>query len=227
MRDLNTVSLVGTVTKPIRCADTKNGSKVANVPMETAQMRGEYNIKTLHTVVCWGDLAEVAQKAVVGSRVAATGRIVTEKWTKPSGEVQYNQKINANCFYLIASEASQQEQGEAPSNDNVTAPEGPQGGGPKGLNFKEGGGLPQASKREASPPFPFNDFSNNIVWQAPDETGISYARSSVDKGASFSAVWTNPTVPSEGGKVYRMGEGQSEWKEHGIVNRFNDGDIPF
>ena len=68
MRDLNKATILGTVTREVRTNQTGKGLSVANIPVGTVQQRQNgMEITTYHTVVCFGDLADIASTLNVRS----------------------------------------------------------------------------------------------------------------------------------------------------------------
>jgi single-strand DNA-binding protein len=106
MRDLNKVEVMGTISKPVRTASSKSGLPIANIPIATVQKRQTGNdITTYHTIVCFGELADMASTFNVGDRVFATGSIQNESYEK-DGQRQTMTKVKATHLAQLASEAT-------------------------------------------------------------------------------------------------------------------------
>tara|TARA_R110000796_G_scaffold149989_1_gene266772 strand:+ start:3245 stop:3904 length:660 start_codon:yes stop_codon:yes gene_type:complete len=219
MRDMNTVHLLGTIKYEPRTNSLKNGGKVSNISVCTSEQRGEYDINTFHDVVCWKELAEGASKLKVGDRVLVKGRIEKSNY-EDKGVKKYTTKIVASHLAKVESEFTEEasEENSTPKPPAPSSGPAPSKGGPAGLNFSNGEAVP-------GPAFPFKDFENDITWESPDESGMSYGKSTVDPGATFCAAWTEPAKPEAGAALYRMGSGATEWEEHGRV--LKTAGIPF
>ena len=210
---------MGTIKYEPRTNTLKSGGTVTNISVCTSEKRGEYDINTFHDVVCWRDLSEGASTLKVGDRVYVKGKFEKSSYDK-DGVKQYTTKVVASHLGKIESTfvESDSDQKSAPKKPGSPASPAPSKGGPAGLNFSNGEAVP-------GPAFPFKDFENNITWESPDESGMSYGKSTVDPGATFCAAWTEPAKPEAGAALYRMGSGATEWEEHGRV--LKTAGIPF
>lgn len=203
MRDVNEATLVGTVNRPVRVNPTKNGS-VANVSVETKQVRGDNSFTTYHDVTCWNDLADVAATVKEGDRVFVIGRMTTDSWEK-DGQKQYKKIITASAFAKVAQSAG----GDAKS---AAASRGSQGG-PPGSGFSGGKG--------GRSTFPYLDNQNKISWEEPSADGFSYAGKG---GEEYCVSWADPSNPSKGGTLYIFDD-EGGWQVTGSVQP--DADLPF
>jgi single-stranded DNA-binding protein len=203
MRDINEATLLGTVNQPVRVNPTKNGS-VANVSIETKQVRGDKSFSTYHNVTCWNDLADIAATLQEGDRVFATGRISTDSYEK-GGQKVYKKILTASAFAKIAQGADSGETASA-------APSAPQGG-PPGSGFSGGKGGGSA--------FPYVDKLLKVSWNKPEPDGFSYSGKG---GKEYCASWKDPTNPKKGGTVYWLTENDG-WEERAHI--LEDSDIPF
>tara|TARA_Y100001973_G_C5182692_1_gene325859 strand:+ start:810 stop:1421 length:612 start_codon:yes stop_codon:yes gene_type:complete len=203
MRDINEATVLGTVNQPVRVNPTKNGS-VANVSVETKQVRGDNSFSTYHNVTCWNDLADIASTLQEGDRVFATGRISTDSYEK-NGQKIYKKILTASAFAKIAQGADSAEKPSA-------APSGPQGG-PPGSGFSGGKGGRSA--------FPYTDTVNKISWNKPEADGFSYAGK---EGEEYCVSWADPKDPAKGGTLYIFKDVEG-WSPNGRVG--DDSDIPF
>mgnify|MGYP003670942818 CR=1 FL=1 len=206
MRDVNEATVVGTVNRPVRVNPTKNGS-VANVSVETKQIRGDKSFSTYHDVTCWNDLADVAATLKEGDRVFVTGRMTTDSWEK-DGVKQYKKILTASSFGKITQGADSSDSVES----KPAASSRPQGG-PPGSGFSGG-------KADRSV-FPYVDNVNKISWDKPDASGFSYAGKG---GEEYCVSWANPKDPTKGGTLYILKD-EDGWSESGFVG--DDSDIPF
>ena len=206
-RDVNSMTIVGTVNRPVRVSPTKNGS-VANVSVETKRVRGDRSFSTYHDVTCWNTLADVASTLAEGDRVYVTGSISTDSWEGKDGQKQYKKIVTASSFGKIESGASSDDLEDKFSKAR------PQGGPPG--SFSSGGGKKST--------FPYADTAHKVSWPKPDDSGFSYADDGV---AQLCVAWADPTDPSKGGTVYQFAD--DEWMPYGEVDTvlFTDDDIPF
>ncbi|HCB45454.1 MAG TPA: hypothetical protein DEP37_03390 [Algoriphagus sp.] len=198
MRDLNKMELLGTIGKDVQMYESKNGLAIANIPVTTVQTRFDKpSISTYHTVVCFGELAEMASAFKVGDRVFASGKLEKDSYEK-EGQRHYVTKLKATHLAKLLSESSDQEKSESK----------PQGGPPT-ANFPRG---------ENSKPtvFPYFDKERDVSWDKPKEDGegCSY----VQKGdLLLTCAWLNPDNPLEGGAIYGMKQGDKEWEPMGSL----------
>jgi single stranded DNA-binding protein len=173
-RDINSVTILGTVVRDARINPTKTGH-VSNFSVVTVKKRGEFEIKKFHNVTCWNDLAEASSTLKEGDRVFVSGSIESDRFEK-EGQTTYRDKITASAMERVAaSVVSSQPQGGPPSS------------------FSEGGGSKST--------FPYADRAHKVSWPAPDESGFSYLN---DNGVSLSVAWTDPTDPTQGGAVFEF-----------------------
>ena len=203
MRDINEATILGTVNQPVRVNPTKNGS-VANVSVETKQVRGEHTFSTYHNVTCWNDLAELASTLKEGDRVLAMGRITTDSYEK-NGQKVYKKILTAASFAKIDKGVG----GYAKASAASSSPQG----GPPGSGFRGGKGNASA--------FPYVDSTHKISWDKPDASGFSYAGK---EGEEYCVAWTNPKDPLKGGALYIFKDVDG-WSQIGFVG--DDSDIPF
>jgi single stranded DNA-binding protein len=197
MRDTNMVFLTGTVSKDVESGSTNSGLSYANIPMATVKsgFNGKADQTTFHTVSCFGELADMASGLVVGNRLSVTGRIQTDSWGGENGTPKtYRQKVVASNVSKILGEASEGEKATA------------QGGKPP-ENFLRGESSPKAA-------FPFHDAERNVDWPKPGPDGCSFI--TTDK-ATITCAWLNPQNPVEGGSVYEMKPGDSDWNPIGSI----------
>ena len=200
MRDINNVTILGTVAREVRVNPTKSGS-VANISVLTVKKRGEYDIKKFHNVTCWNDLADEASSLKEGDRVLVFGSLESDKYEK-DGQMVYKDKITASALERTVARV-------AADSSNQTH------GGPPG-SFSSGGGSKST--------FPYADKVHKVSWAKPDESGFSY---SDNNGVSLSASWADPTDPTKGGTVYEFVE--NKWEQCGEVGKvtINKNSLPF
>jgi single-strand DNA-binding protein len=205
MRDLNKATILGTVTREVRTNQTAKGLSVANIPVGTVQQRQNgMEITTYHTVVCFGDLADIGATLNVGDRIFVQGQIQTDSWEK-DGEKRYTTKVKASHLARCSAEAV--DSPKAATN----------GGGEAPANFPHGG----ANKKVG---FPYFDTERQIKWDKPQkETMCSPA---VEKnGITFVCRWENEESPYFGGTVFGMREDEADWQIVGEIP--NTQTVPF
>lgn len=203
MRDLNTVEILGTVSREVKLNKSAKGLSIANIPVATKVTRqGGTEISTYHTIVCFGELADMAAGFSVGDRVFVNGSIQNESYEK-DGQKVYVTKIKASCLAKLASEAED------------TAPSA-QSGGAAPENFPRG---------EAKSSFPFFDNKNQINWSAPGPNDKNCSPIVEKGGVHMTCAWVDPKDPTKGGTVYGMRDGEDNWIKLNDIP--NTQDIPF
>jgi len=209
MRDLNKIELLGSVSKEVRINQSAKGLSIANIPLSTVQKRANgMEITTYHTIVCFGELADMASKFKVGDRVFASGNIQNESYEK-DGQKVYVTKVKASHLASLATEALDT---PAASNDAPKA-----GGAP--ANFPHG-------ETNKSVGFPFHDAQRNINWEQPAKDGSNCSPTVEHNGLVLTCRWENDEDPSRGGTVFGMKQGETEWSVFGLIPGIDD-DIPF
>ena len=116
MSGVNKVILIGRVGKDPELRNLQSGQSVANFSMATSESwkdktTGEKKeTTTWHSIVLWGNLAEIAGKYVhKGDLLYIEGKITTETYEK-DGITRYVTKIVANTMTMLGSK-SQSSQG--------------------------------------------------------------------------------------------------------------------
>lgn len=211
MRDLNKVELLGSVSREVKLNQSAKGLSIANIPMATTQKRANgMEITTYHTVVCFGELADMASTFNVGDRVFASGNIQNESYEK-DGQKVYVTKVKASHLARLAAEAL-----DTPPAAQ-TAPQG----GQAPANFPHG----ETNKRVG---FPFYDNQRNISWEKPAKDGSQCSPTVEKNGLILTVRWENDEDPSKGGTVFGMKQDETEWKVVGQIPDpgIND-DLPF
>lgn len=101
----NEAIIIGNLGRDPEIRNTNNGSKVATLSLATSQRwkdknSGEAKERTeWHRVVCFGRLAEVAEKfCKKGTMLAVRGSIRTRKWTDSAGAEKYSTEIVVDGF---------------------------------------------------------------------------------------------------------------------------------
>jgi single-strand DNA-binding protein len=107
MKGINNVILVGHLGKDPDIREFDSGNIVANFPMATTERfktkDGKTSEKTdWHNVVCWGKLAELADKFLQkGSLVYLSGRSQTRSWDDTDGKKRYITEVNGRELVLL------------------------------------------------------------------------------------------------------------------------------
>tara|TARA_R100001463_G_scaffold45515_1_gene93816 strand:+ start:6312 stop:6932 length:621 start_codon:yes stop_codon:yes gene_type:complete len=206
MRDQNRVSLKGTVSKEVTTATSKNGLAIANIPISTTQSRQNGNdITTYHTIVCFGELAEMAASFQLGDRVSVEGSIQNDSYEKDGQRIRVT-KVKASHLDKLFSEAVDAPAGNASPKKEDSA------------NFPLG---------EASKPtgFPFLDSQRQINWEKPGPEDNGCSPVVEQSGVHMTCRWEDPENPLSGGIVYGMKDGEESWTQLGTIP--NTVDLPF
>lgn len=122
-RDLNRMEILGSVSKDVTVNHTAKGLAIASIPMSTKVSRQSgADITTFHTVVCFGELAEMASTFKVGDRVFATGSLQKDSWDD-NGIKRYATKLKATHLGKVQGEATESAQG-SPEKKEASNPWG-------------------------------------------------------------------------------------------------------
>ena len=131
---VNKVIIVGNLGKDAEVRNTQGGNQVANLRIATSERwkdktSGEWQEQTeWHTVVMWGQLAEVAGRyAVKGAKVYVEGQLKTRKWKDKDGNDRYSTEIEVprfgGAFVLldkIAGKGDGQDRDDAPGSGRAS-----------------------------------------------------------------------------------------------------------
>lgn len=147
MADLNRVTLLGRLGADPEIRSTQGGDKVATFRIATSEKwkdrnSGETKERTeWHTVVAWGNLAQIAEKWLAkGRRVYVEGPQRTRKWQDQSGQDRYSTEVVLSGF--------------GSRLDVIDWPEGAGGGAARGQDA--------AYNSDNMPPGPSRDFDDDI-----------------------------------------------------------------
>jgi single-strand DNA-binding protein len=106
--DLNSVSLIGNITKDIDVRYTPNGKAVANFGLATNRSyklpdASEWKDEvTFHNIVLFGNSVEMfAQRAHKGTRVYINGHIQTRNWQDKEGKTNYKTEVVVDKILLL------------------------------------------------------------------------------------------------------------------------------
>lgn len=101
---INKVTLIGNLGRDPEVRRLENGAAVARLTVATNESykdkAGEWQTLTeWHTVICWRNLAERAEKQLKkGSLVYLEGKLTTRKWQDKDGNDRYTTEVIANTF---------------------------------------------------------------------------------------------------------------------------------
>lgn len=102
----NKVQLIGHLGQAPEVKDF-DGKKVANLSVATNETyknaKGEKVTETQwHSVVCWGKLAEIAEKYLSkGIEVAIEGKLINRNYTDSRGAKRYVTEVQANELLIL------------------------------------------------------------------------------------------------------------------------------
>lgn len=119
--DINTVTIIGNLTKDPVLKETESGKKVAELRIanNSSFKKGDEWVDRANyfQVTAWGKQGEnAAQYLTKGSRVAITGRLEWQSWEKPEGEgLNSRVVIVANNIQFLSTPKKQGETSEAAS----------------------------------------------------------------------------------------------------------------
>ena len=98
---MNTVCLIGNLTKDVELKETKNGGSMGIFTL-AINRPGDKDSCDFIRIVTFGAVAEVAARFLKkGSKVGVTGSIRTGSYTKESGDKVYTTDVYANNITLI------------------------------------------------------------------------------------------------------------------------------
>ncbi len=108
---INSVELIGNLTKDVEVRQTPNGRSVGSTSVATNRKRkdqsGQYIDETeFHNVVLWNDLASEGESQLKkGRKVYMEGRLQTRSWETPEGVKRYTTEVIVEKVALLGSEA--------------------------------------------------------------------------------------------------------------------------
>ena len=107
MAGINKVILVGNLGRDPEVRTLEGGAKVARFTLATSEVykdraTGEKKENTeWHTVVCWRNLADIAEKYLSkGRQVYVEGRLRTRSWDD-NGVKRYSTEVVADTFQML------------------------------------------------------------------------------------------------------------------------------
>lgn len=132
MASLNSVTLLGNLTRDVELRYTASGAAVASFCLATNERfkgkSGEWEDKAeFHNITLWGKLAEVASEYLAkGKQCLIIGRLQTRKWQDKSGADRYTTEIVGEKMQMLggkgdgggSAKPSQQSQGSSYQEPN-------------------------------------------------------------------------------------------------------------
>ena len=107
-RSLNSVQLIGNLTRDPQLRYTASGRPVCDIGLATSRQwkteTGEKKEETeFHKVVLWGKLAEIASQYLrIGMKAYFQGRVQTRSWTAQDGTQKYTTEIIAENMIMLS-----------------------------------------------------------------------------------------------------------------------------
>lgn len=102
MASLNKVMLIGNVGVDPEVRDFEGGVRRANFRMATTEQFRDREQTEWHNIVCWRQLAELADKYIrKGSQIYVEGRLTSRSWDGNDGVKHYTTEIVANAIQLL------------------------------------------------------------------------------------------------------------------------------
>ena len=107
MSSLNKVQLIGRLGKDPEVKYTNDNIAVAKLAIATTETYkdksgAKQEITEWHNVVCWRNLAEIAEKFLTkGKQVYIEGKLRTRNWEDKDGNKRYTTEIIADNFIML------------------------------------------------------------------------------------------------------------------------------
>jgi single-strand DNA-binding protein len=107
MSSLNKVQLIGRLGKDPEVKYTNDNVAVAKLTVATSETYkdktgAKQEITEWHNVVCWRNLAEIAEKFLTkGKQVYIEGKLRTRNWEDKDGNKRYTTEIIADNFLML------------------------------------------------------------------------------------------------------------------------------
>ena len=109
---LNSVCLVGNLTRDPELKETPNGKPVLNFTVAVNE-RGNKEHTNFIPVTCWGKLAElVAEYQTKGNKVVVEGRLHQDNWETEEGEKRSAVKVVAENVDFLTPKKDKDEGGK-------------------------------------------------------------------------------------------------------------------
>ena len=130
-RSLNSVQLIGNLTRDPELRHTASGKPVCALGLATNRQwkteNGQKKEETeFHKVILWGKLAEIASQYLrIGMKAYFQGRIQTRSYTGSDGTTKYTTEIIASDMLMLSGDPSSQKPAEPGQPAHTqTEPEG-------------------------------------------------------------------------------------------------------
>ena len=127
-RSLNSVQLIGNLTRDPELRYTATGRPVCDIGLATNRQwkteSGEKREDTeFHKIVLWGKLAEIASQYLrKGMKAYFQGRVQTRSYTGADGTQKYATEIIVQDMIMLSGDPSQQKPAETPAPQPVQTP---------------------------------------------------------------------------------------------------------
>lgn len=128
---MNKVTLIGRTGQDPEVRTLDSNKTVAKFSLATTERYTQNNERkeetTWHNIVCWGKLAEIAEKWVKkGQLLAIEGKIKTRSWDDKDGNKKYITEIVADNFEMLGgkSEAKPESNTSQVVPDSQSEPDG-------------------------------------------------------------------------------------------------------
>ena len=121
MSSLNKVQLIGRLGKDPEVRYTNDNIAVAKLAIATTESYkdksgAKQEITEWHNVVCWRNLAEIAEKYLTkGKQVYIEGKLRTRNWEDKDGNKRYTTEIIADNFIMLDKRDSSEQHTEPPT----------------------------------------------------------------------------------------------------------------
>jgi single-strand DNA-binding protein len=128
-RSLNSVQLIGNLTRDPQLRYTATGKPVCDIGLatnrqwktETGQKKEETEF---HKIVLWGKLAEIASQYLrIGMKAYFHGRVQTRPWTAQDGTQKYITEVIAEDMIMLSGSPAPANTGEPPVPEPTHQPQ--------------------------------------------------------------------------------------------------------
>lgn len=125
---INTVEIIGNLTKDLEVRQTPNGRSVGSTSVATNRKWRDKNTGDMkeevefHNIVLWNNLATEGESQLKkGRKIFLQGRLQTRSWETPEGVKRYTTEIIADNISLLGSESPVEMTGQNNSSVSSTA----------------------------------------------------------------------------------------------------------
>lgn len=113
---MNTVLLIGNVTKEPVIRDTSSGKKVASLTLATSTSWNDTKTSEskeyteFHNIVAWGKLAEICEELVhKGTKLYINGSLTTTSWNDDQYGKRYMTQVRADELVVLSNKKKELE----------------------------------------------------------------------------------------------------------------------